>query len=389
MVSRKVLGGSETLRTVHTTPRAAIQRTKRAGRPAAKLALDIICDFVGLRFGRAAADGGYTGGMEAFVHDAVLDMQHARNDLLAALAEVGDGDWGRYVPYGERTLHDLLAHLATADHAWALAAQGLLKGEAEQQPPLTPAEAAAARAGAVKSARKLPPAELIAEMERRRRLLLSLYELLEPRHLALALRSFGDRHNSVRERIWLGYHDRMHAADVRRALALTWQPQHLRLLPEVQGAADSLKPDAALYVIYNVDPVQWQRPSPLPGWSFHDLLAHIATGDWVLQGHLRHVIEHGRVAAWPDIDAGNAQRIEERRHTTEGRLAEEYLSTRHETLRLIAGLKLEHLRLTFEISVRPFEITLADMLDWFHPHEETHAEQLRPAMKYVRAQGGA
>jgi hypothetical protein len=327
--------------------------------------------------------------MEAFVHDAVLDMQHARNDLLAALAEVGEGDWGRYVPYGDRTLHDLLAHLATADHAWALAAQGLLKGEAEQQPPLTPAEAAAARAGAVKHARKLPPAELIAEMERRRRLLLSLYELLEPRHLALALRSFGERHNAVRERIWLGYHDRMHAADVRRALALTWQPQRPRFLPEVQGAVEALTPDAALYVIYSVDPVQWGRPSPLEGWSYHDLLAHIATGDWVLQGHLRHIIEHGSVAPWPDIDAGNAQRIAERRHTPESRLAEEYLSTRHETLQLIARLKPAHLALRFEIRVSPPASTLADRLGRFHTHDETHVEQLRPAMKHVRAQGGA
>jgi len=327
--------------------------------------------------------------MEAFVHDAVLDMQHARNDLLAALAGVGGGDWGRYVPYGERTLHDLLAHLATADHAWALAAQGLLKGEAEQQPPLTPAEAAATRAGAVKHARKMPPAELIAEMERRRRLLLSLYDLLEPRHLALALRSFGEHHNSVRERIWLGYHDRMHAADVRRALALTWQPQRLRFLPEVQGAADSLKPDAALCVIYSVDPVQWGRPSPLAGWSFHDLLAHIATGDWVLQGHLRHVIGHGHVAPWPDIDAGNAARIAERRHATEGGLAEEYLSTRHETLQLIARLKPAHLELTFAIRVSPFEIALAGLLAGFSLHDERHVEQLRPAMKHVRAQGGA
>ncbi len=148
---------------------------------------------------------------------------------MAALDEVEPDDWRRFVPYGSRTLHDLLAHIAGADQAWAVAAQGLLKGEAEQQTPLTPDEARAARERAIERGRTQRPEALLEEMHRRRQLLLSLYELLEPRHLALALRSFGETHNSVRERIWLGYHDRLHAADVRRALAMTWQPRHLRV----------------------------------------------------------------------------------------------------------------------------------------------------------------
>jgi hypothetical protein len=213
--------------------------------------------------------------------------------------------------------------------------------------------------------------------------------LLEPRHLALALRSFGEQHNSVRERIWLGYHDRLHAADVRRALRMQWYPQQLEFLPDVQPAVAALSPDEMLYVIYNVDPVNWERPSPLAGWTYRDLLAHIATGDWVLQMHLNHVIERGEVAAWPDVDAGNAQRIAERARSTDRALTEEYLSMRQETLALIARLEPRHLslRITFWWDAGA-EGNILDYLERFPRHEHAHREQLRGAMRYVRAMGG-
>lgn len=328
--------------------------------------------------------------MEAFVHDAVLDMHMARAELMSALGDVGERDWGRYVPYGSRTLHDLLAHVAGADQAWALAAQGLLRGEGEVAPPLAPAEARAARERTIGRGRGRGTAELLGEMEQRRKLLLGLYDLLERRHLALALRSYGEQHNSVRERIWLGYHDRLHAADVRRAMRLTWAPQQLAFLPQVQAAVDALAPDAALYVIHNVDPVNWEQASPLPGWSYRQLLMHIATGDWVLQGHLRHVIEHGAVGPWPDVDAGNAQRLDERAHATDRALTEEFLSMRHETMVLLSQLKPKQLALGIEYwwEPRPNAHTILEYVLMFERHDRTHREQLRPAMRWVRAYGG-
>lgn len=324
--------------------------------------------------------------MDRYVHDVVLDMRIARNELMAALALVGPGDWSRFVPYGSRTLHDLVAHLAGADQAWAVAAQGLLKGESDDRPPPTPEEVRAAGERAIERGRSETPEALIAEMERRRRLLLSLYELLEPRHLAVALRSFPDGRNSVRERIWRGYHDRLHAADVRRALRMTWRPQRLEFLPDVSPAVRALAPGETLYVIYSVDPEQWERPSPVPGWSYRQLLAHIATGDWVLQGHLRHIMEHGRAAPWPDVDAGNAARLHERRLSPESALVEEYLSMRHETMRLLAQLQPEHLRLPIRFWWEPGsdERTILDYVLAFDRHERGHREQLRPAMKYLR-----
>ena len=329
--------------------------------------------------------------MEPYVHDAILDMHAARDEFLATVAPLTPADWLRYVPFGADTLHNLLAHLAAADHAWALAAQGLLKGEGQDRPPISPLEAAAVRKRAIARGRTQTAPQLLEEMQRRRRLLLALYDLLEPRHLAIALRSYGERHNSVRERMWVGYHDRLHAADVRRALRMTWHPKRLTYLAEVTPAIASLSPDATLYVVYNIDPVYWERPSALPGWTYRQLLMHIATGDWVLQMHLLHLIEDGTIAAWPDVSAGNAERLAERAHSTHHALTEEFLSMRHETLRLISQLTPEHLEQPIEFwwETQPNQHTVFEYVLGFPSHDLTHREQLRPAMKYQTARAGA
>jgi DinB superfamily/Mycothiol maleylpyruvate isomerase N-terminal domain len=325
-------------------------------------------------------------GIDRYVREAVSDMLAARDELTTAIGQVGEGDWQRYVPYGSRTLHDLLAHVAAADHAWGLAAQDLLKGESEDRRPRTPQVLQAARERAITRGRAQTVEQLLEEMARRRKLLVSLYELLERRHLALSLGAFGEEHNSVREHIWLGYHDRLHAADIRRALRLQWHPPRLRFRPELQPGVDALSPSRTLYVVYSVDPARWERRSPVPGWSYRQLLAHIATGDWVLQRHLTHVLEHGRLDEWPDIAAGNEERLAERRFSTWSTLVEEYLSMRHETMLLISKLKQRHLtvKMHFWWDEPAKERTMLDYVISFHRHERSHTEQLRPAMKYLR-----
>jgi uncharacterized damage-inducible protein DinB len=320
--------------------------------------------------------------MEPFVHDAVIDMQLSRDRLETALLKLERADWKRFVPYGSRTLHDILAHLASADHAWALAAKGLLKGEVEASP--AAADIRAAREHAIERRRSESPEGLLGEMARRRKLLLSLFDLLEPKHLAQKLASFGE-HDSVRERIWVGYHDRLHQSDVERALRTNWYPQALRFLPEVAVVAEALDPETTKYVIYSVDEAWWEKPSPLAGWSYRNLLAHIGSGDWVLQRHLRHALEEGTIAAWPDVDAGNAERVSERRLSTWQALTDEFLSMRHETMVLLAALEPRQLRLAIELPWLPAEQrskTLVDYLQGFWRHDHYHREQLRNAMRY-------
>ncbi len=324
--------------------------------------------------------------MEAYVHDAVLDMHHARDEFEAALDAVDSEQWERQIPYGDRTLHELLAHVAGADQAWAVAAQGLLKGESEAaKKPVSPEEAKAARKRAIERGRGRPVPELRAEMVSRRKLLLGLYELLEKRHLALGLPAYGDEHNSVRQRIWLGYHDRLHAADVKRALRMNWAAPKLKFLPELEPAVEQLSPDNVLYVVHSVDPVMWELPSLTQGWTHRDLLAHIATGDWVFQRHLRSLVETGKVAQWPDVHAGNAERLAERKVSTVNALIEEYLSMRHGTMLLLAELKPKHVRevLFMPWMPEPHERPMIEYIQWFWMHERTHVDDLRPAMKYA------
>lgn len=312
-------------------------------------------------------------------------MRIARGQLMETLDSLAERDWARCVPYGSRTVHDVLAHVAAADHVWALAARGLLKGEADAKPPLTAQEAADARTRAIERGRSLTVQQLREEMERRRSLLLGLYELLEKRHLATRLPTFGDAHNAVRERIWLGYHDRLHRADIERALRTTWRPPVLTFSPDVQSAVDALSPAETLYVINSVDPAYWERPAPGLDWTYRQLLAHIATGDWVLQRHLRHIIETGAVAAWPDVGAGNVRLLEERQFSNDCTLTEEYLSMRHETLGLLSQLQREHLELEIELRWLPEPEKPRTMLDYvrgFHAHDGAHRDQLRPAMKH-------
>jgi hypothetical protein len=223
-------------------------------------------------------------------------------------------------------------------------------------------------------------------MTRRRQLLLALYELLEPRHLSLALDAFGPEHNSVRERIWLGYHDRLHADDIARTRRLRWHPQGLRFLPEIEPAVARLQPAETLYVIYSVDPAWWERSArDHPDWTYRQTLAHIATGDWVFQRHLRHIIETGSVAAWPDIPQGNADLLADRRHSSDHALVEEFLSMRHDTMRFLAQLRPEHLALPIDLWWLPEQRdrTVLDYVLLFPGHERSHRDQLRPAMKHA------
>jgi hypothetical protein len=324
--------------------------------------------------------------VEAFVHDAATDMRIARDQLLETLEGLSDADWQRCVPYGSRTVHDVLAHLAAADHVWALAAQGLLKGEAEVRPPLTREAASAARDRSIERGRSLPPPALRDEMERRRNLLLGLFELLEKRHLSMKLPTFGEQHNSVRERIWLGYHDRMHRADIERAMTMAWHPPRLAFSAELRPAVDALSPDETLYVVFSIDPVYWERTVRGFEWTYRELLAHIATGDWVLQGHLRHIIEAGEIAPWPDIDAGNAERVGVRRFSNDRALVDEYLSMRHETLLLMSQLTAIHLKLEIDLWWMPAgqqRRTVLDYLNSFEFHDRQHRVQLRLAMKHA------
>jgi hypothetical protein len=130
----------------------------------------------------------------------------------------------------------------------------------------------------------------------------------------------------------------------------------------------------------------WERGVRGLDWTYRQLLMHIATGDWVFQMQLRHVIETGDAAEWPHVDPGNAQRLKDREFSNDRALVEEYLSMRHETMLLLAQLRPEHLEAPITLWFMPEgerERTMLDYVLAFERHERAHREQLRPAMKFA------
>ena len=63
---------------------------------------------------------------------------------------------------------------------------------------------------------------------------------------------------------------------------------------------------------------------------------------------------------------------------------------RHETLLLCSRLAKMHLdlKIAFWWEPAPNEHTVLDYLSMFERHDRSHQEQLRPAMRWVRAYGG-
>lgn len=312
-------------------------------------------------------------------------MEQARAGLLRELGGVTEADWGRFVPYGCWTLKDLLAHLAAFDGLWTMATQSLLASDGVA-PPAGALDIDAARQRAIERGRQRSVASLLDELHSRRRLLTGYFELLEERHLALAVPAMPAGEDSIRAQIWVGYHDRQHAADIRRALAMSWEPERLTFPPEVEPLASALSPDPALRVMYSIAPDTWASPSPAPGRTYRDVLAHLATGDRALQRQLRAVLTTGAADHALDVGAGDLDPIAARGGTGEDRLIEEYIASRHETLRLLSHLRPAHLRAPARLSgdEPAREGTLLDALQSFLQREGRHLAALRTAMRWRR-----
>ncbi len=322
--------------------------------------------------------------MHRLVERALFDMQQARAGLLRELACVTDADWSRYVPFGEWTLKDLLAHLAAYDGMWAMTTQSLLASDGVAAP--SPSDVDAAREAAVARGRKRSVASLLEELDRRRRLLIGYLELLEERHLAKAVPGAPAGEDSVRAQIWVGYHDRQHAADIRRALATSWEPEPLLFAPEIQDLAEALSPDPALRVLYSIAPDAWASPSPFAGSTYHDLLARLAAGDRALQRQLRAVLATGAGTGLSDFGPEERDLVEERRGVSEEDLIEEFIASRHETLRLLSELRAEHLRAPASCpwDEPAGEATLLECVWRCSQREARHLAALRTAMRWRR-----
>jgi hypothetical protein len=120
----------------------------------------------------------------------------------------------------------------------------------------------------------------------------------------------------------------------------------------------------------------WEKPSPNEGWTNKDVLAHLATGHWVLQRFLASITSGATLEAI-DVDAGNAERVAERRDWSVERLITEVEDEGDETQDLLARLEGPHEAYRRENAPRTF----SEILRSFPEHEYHHLRQLQPGIE--------
>jgi hypothetical protein len=134
-----------------------------------------------------------------------------------------------------------------------------------------------------------------------------------------------------------------------------------------------------------VEPEGWVQPSPYPGWTYKDLLAHLATGFSIRLARLRSVLETGQPGPEPDADAANAEAIARHRESWPEALVEEMVRQRSEMRRLLGLLRPEHLEARTVVRGRgqaPQQGTFLDSLQHWHEHDLEHAADLSPIMRW-------
>jgi hypothetical protein len=130
-------------------------------------------------------------------------------------------------------------------------------------------------------------------------------------------------------------------------------------------------------------PEHWSMPSPLEGWSYKDLLAHLATGDWVFQTVLRAVTANEPFdLAKINLDyvnAGNVRLLEERKERSVEELIAEVAAEGEKTQELLV-------KLTDADEGRRQEgvpMSLAEGVRQFPGHDQDHLAQLKTALDNV------
>jgi uncharacterized protein (TIGR03083 family) len=128
----------------------------------------------------------------------------------------------------------------------------------------------------------------------------------------------------------------------------------------------------------------WSRPSPNAGWTYHDLLAHLADDtNKNLHAALRAIAD-GRdidAALFDDIDARNAQGIRDRRSQSIAQLTAEIERDGEQMHKLLAEIREEDEHRT----QREIKGTFGSFLrEGLAEHDAWHLDELRTAMAASR-----
>ena len=123
----------------------------------------------------------------------------------------------------------------------------------------------------------------------------------------------------------------------------------------------------------------WSRPSPDPGWSYRDLLAHLAAGDWVCQTVLRAAVggERFDMTITTQLDDHNARVIEERKGRSVQELIAEVAAEGEGTQELLGQLN----EADEERRQEDAPMSLVEFLRFYPTHDRDHLAQLRTALQ--------
>jgi hypothetical protein len=135
-------------------------------------------------------------------------------------------------------------------------------------------------------------------------------------------------------------------------------------------------------------PEHWLLPSPLEGWTYKDLLAHLAIGDWVFQTMLRQTLGIEKrlpeQATMEYVNEGNARRIAERKDASIEELiaeAEREGETTQELLSKLTGAHDPEAVAWRRPNGDP--VTLQQWVTGFPQHDPSHLAQLKTALDQV------
>jgi hypothetical protein len=337
----------------------------------------------------------YDGGVMALpvAEAAVEDLTRSHRDLLRLVDSLSEGDWEKPVPYGEWTVKDLIAHVIgdMSPSGPGLILAGILTPQfiADTSKGF---DIRARNASMVESRRHFTPEDLRQLLFEAHDAFIAAALRLDESHLPVLsyVVPMGPEYEiRVADWLWRGYHDRQHADDIRRALAMDYKPEHLSFIPEIELKMRMLTRthDGLVRAIYSVADDAWAEESAdCPGWTYHDIVAHVASNEQRRRVRLLSAMgeaDASELEAISDIDGWNARATAERRDWPLSRLVDELDAGWHEILKVFSRLEPEHLAKQVTLGAGE-TMPVSEFIKRMSAHSSRHAGQLVPGSRARR-----
>jgi len=326
---------------------------------------------------------------------AVDDLQAAHLELLRTVDALSEAEWERPVPYGEWTVKDLIAHVIgdLSPSGPGLILAGILTPEFISETSKT-FDVRGRNASTVEERRHFTREDLRQLLFESHDAFIDATLRLGEQHLPVLAYTvpMGAAYDlTVEDWLWFSHHDRQHADDIRRACEIEYTPEPLAYIPEIEMRmrAHQRAHDGLVRAIYSVADDAWGDASEdVPGWTFHDTLAHLSSNEARRRVRLLSaVVDSSETAAYlatvNDIDAWNEETVKERRDWPVRKLVDELVLGWYEIRKVLARFQPEHLRADVVLG-GDRQINATEFLERMAGHTSAHAGQLVPASRARR-----